>query len=91
MESTNVIIDDEEIEAPSKGEENQPISTELPIPSADMTKTSTSTQETPGMSPAESLHIPATSNITASASEDEDNPTNPHKRSWVKLSSYRVK
>jgi deoxyribose-phosphate aldolase len=83
MESIDVIIDDEEIEAPSKGEENQPISAELPIPSADMIKTSTSPQETPGMSPAKSLPIPATSNTIASASEDEDNPTNPPKQSWV--------
>jgi hypothetical protein len=71
MESINVIIDDEEIEAPSMGVENQPISAKLPIPSADVIKTSTSTQETPG--------------TTTSASEDEDNPTNPPKRSWVKL------
>jgi hypothetical protein len=79
MESINVIIDDEEVEAPSKGEENQPISVELPISSADVIKTS------PGMSPIESLPIPTTSETTASASEDEDNPTNPPKRSWVKL------
>jgi hypothetical protein len=70
MESINVIIDDEEIEAPSKGEENQPISAELLIPSSNVIKTSTSTQETPGMSPAESLPIPTTSNTTASISED---------------------
>jgi hypothetical protein len=70
MESINVIIDDEEIEAPSKGEENQPISAELLIPSSNVIKTSTSTHETPGMSPAESLPIPTTSNTTASISED---------------------
>jgi len=86
MYSINVIIDDEEIEASSKREEIQPIPTELPIPSADMIKPSTSPQETPGMSPAtESLPVLATSDITASASEDEDVSTNPHKRSWVKL------
>jgi hypothetical protein len=85
MESINVIIDDEEIEASSKGEEIQPIPTELPIPPADMIKSPTSPQETPDMSPAvESLPIPTTSYTTVSASEDEDIPTNPPKRSWVK-------
>jgi hypothetical protein len=79
MESINVIIDDEEVEAPSEGEENQPISVELPIPSADLLKTSL------GMSPAESLPILVTSDTTASASKDEDNTTNPPKRSCVKL------
>jgi len=79
MESINVIIDDEEVEAPSEGEENQPISTELPISSADVMKTS------PVMSPAESLPIIEAFDTIASVSEDEDNPTNPPKRSWVKL------
>jgi hypothetical protein len=79
MESINVIIDNEEVEASSKVEENQLNSVELPVISADVIKTS------PGMSPAESLPIPATSDTTASASEDEDNPANPPKRSWVKL------
>jgi hypothetical protein len=37
------------------------------------------------MSLAEYLPIPAASDTTASASEDENNPTNPPKRSWVKL------
>jgi hypothetical protein len=37
------------------------------------------------MSLAESLPIPATSDTIAKASEDEDNFTNPPKRSWVKL------
>jgi hypothetical protein len=40
LESINIIIDDEEVEAPSEGEENQPISAEMPIPSADIMKTS---------------------------------------------------
>jgi hypothetical protein len=75
IEFINVIIDDEEVEAPSKVEENQPISAELPISSADVIKAS------PGMSPAESLPIPITSDTTASASVDEDNQTNPPKRS----------
>jgi hypothetical protein len=74
MESINVIIDDEEIEASSKGEEIQP------IPSADIIKPSASPQETPGMSSAtESLLVPTTSETTTSASEDEDEPTNPPK------------
>jgi hypothetical protein len=79
MESINVVIDDEEVEAPSNEEENQLNSAELPMTSADVVKTS------PGMSPAESLSIPTTSDTSASAFEDEDNPTNPPKRSWVKL------
>jgi hypothetical protein len=79
MESINVLIDDEEVETPSEGEENQPISAELPIPSADIMKTS------PGMSPAESLPISEASDTTAGTFENENNPTNPSKRSWVKL------
>jgi hypothetical protein len=72
----------EEVETPSKVEENQLNSAEQPVISADVIKTS------PGMSPAESLPIPTTSNTTASAFENEDNPANPAnppKRSWVKL------
>lgn len=75
-ESINVIIDDEEVEALSKGEENQPISAELPIPSADVISS-------PGISITESLPIFAASDTTVGASEDEDNPINPPKRSWV--------
>jgi hypothetical protein len=52
IESINVIIDDEEVETPSKVEENQLNSAEQPVISADVIKTS------PGMSPAESLPIP---------------------------------
>jgi hypothetical protein len=44
-----------------------------------------------GMSLAESLPIPATSDTTASASEEEDNPINPLKRSWVKLNHPPLK
>jgi hypothetical protein len=51
MESIKVVIDDEEVGASSKGEEIQPIPTELPIPSANMIKPSASPQETPGVSP----------------------------------------
>jgi hypothetical protein len=47
--------------------------------SADVVKTA------PGMFLAESLSIPTTSDTISSASEDEDNPVNPPKRSWVKL------
>jgi hypothetical protein len=77
-ESINLIIDDEEVEAPSKGEENQPISAELPIPSVDVISS-------PSISITESLPISAAFDTTLGASEDEDNPTNPPKRSWVKL------
>jgi hypothetical protein len=85
MESINVIIDDEEIEASSKGQKIQPIPTELPIPPTNMIKPSTSPQETPGMSPAaESFLVLTTSDTTVSAFEDEDIPTNPPKRSWAK-------
>jgi hypothetical protein len=79
MESINVVIDDEEVEAPSNGEENQLNSAELPMTSGDVVKTS------PGMSPAKSLSIPTTFDTIASASEDEDNPANPPKRSQMKL------
>jgi hypothetical protein len=75
MESINVIIDDEEVEASSEGEENQPIFAELPIPSADLIKNS------PSMSSAEYLPIATAFDTAASASEGEDNPTNPPKRS----------
>jgi len=74
MESINVVV--------------QLIHTELPTPSADMIKPSTSPRETPSISPtAESLPVPpnVTSEITASASENEEEPTNPPKQSWVKL------
>jgi hypothetical protein len=40
------------------------------------------------MSPGESLPILGTSDTIASASEDEDNPTNPPKQSWVKLNHH---
>lgn len=79
MESINVIIDDDEVKASNEGEENQPISAELPSPSVDIIKTS------PGMSPAESLPISTASDTTTGASEDEDNPTNPPKQSLVNL------
>jgi hypothetical protein len=89
MESINVVIDDEEVGASSKGEEIQPIPKELPTPLANMVKPSFSIQETPAIpsatnSPPNPLVI-VTSGNTSSASEDEDESTNPPKRSWVKL------
>jgi len=79
METINVVIDDVEVEAPSSGEDHQLNSTELPVTSTDIIKTS------PSVSPAESPSTPTTSDIIASTSEDEDTPANPPKRSWVKL------
>jgi hypothetical protein len=59
MESINVVIDDEEVGASSKGEEIQPILEELLVPSNDMIKPSSSTQETPVIpSAADSLPGP---------------------------------
>jgi hypothetical protein len=59
MESINVIIDNEEVGSPSKGEETQPILEELPTPPADMVKPFCSIQETPGIpSAANSLQNP---------------------------------
>jgi hypothetical protein len=50
-----------------------------------MIKPSTSPQETSGMSPAaKSLPVPTTFDTTINASEDEDIPINPPKRSCVK-------
>jgi hypothetical protein len=89
MKSINVVIDDEDVGAYSKGEEIQPISKELPIPLADMIKPPSSTQETPAIPlVAESLLDPpviVTFENTTNASEDEDEPMNPPKRSRVKL------
>jgi hypothetical protein len=76
-ETINVVIDDEEVEAPSSGEDHQLNSTELPVTSIDIIKTSSS------VSPAESLSTPATSDTIASTSKDEDTPANPPKQSWV--------
>jgi hypothetical protein len=79
MESINVVIDDEEVKAPSSGEENQLNSAELPVTSTDIIKTS------PSVSTAESPSTPTTSDTITSAFEDEDTPANPPKQSWVKL------
>jgi hypothetical protein len=84
-----VVIDDEEFRTSSKGEEIQPIPEELPTPSADMVKPSSSTQETHVIPlAADSLPDPpvmVTFGTTANASEDENESTNLPKRSWVKL------
>jgi hypothetical protein len=89
MESINVVIDDEEVKASSKGEAIQPIPEELPTPSADMVKPSSSTHETPVIpSATDSLPDPPvniTSGNTANTSEDEDESKNPPQSSWVKL------
>jgi hypothetical protein len=79
METINVVIDDEEVEAPISGEDHQLNLVELPVTSTDIIKTS------PSVSPAESPSTPMTSDTIASTSEDEDTPANPPKRSWVKL------
>jgi len=47
MESINVVIDDEEVGSPSKGEKTLSFQEELPTPSTDMVKPSSSTKETP--------------------------------------------
>jgi cytoskeletal protein RodZ len=60
-------------------EENQLESVDPSVTSTDIIKTS------PSVSPDESPSSPTTSNTNASASEDEDTPANPPKRSWVKL------
>jgi hypothetical protein len=78
MESINVVIDDEEVERPSSGED-QLDSVDPSVTSTDIIKAS------PSVSPDESPSSPITSDTIASASEDEDTPANPPKRSWVKL------
>jgi hypothetical protein len=78
MESINVVIDDEEVERPSSGEENQLVSVEVTDGSTDNIKASLS------VSPDEPPSPPTTSDTTSSASEDEDTPADPPKWSWVK-------
>jgi hypothetical protein len=75
MESINVVIDDEEVERPSSGEENQLDLVDPSVTSTDIIKTS------PSVSPAESPSTPTTSDTIASASEDEDTHTSPPKQS----------
>jgi hypothetical protein len=78
MESINVVIDDEEGDRPSSGEENQ-------LSSVEVTDGTTNNDKA---SPSVSLdepHSPLTaSDTTSSTSEDEDALANPPKRSWVK-------
>jgi hypothetical protein len=82
MESINVVIDDEEVERPSCGEEIQLASVDPLETSTDITKAS------PSVSLAKSLSTPTTSDTIASASKDEDTPANPPKRSWVKVNHH---
>jgi hypothetical protein len=78
MESINVVIDDEEVERPSSGEENQLVSVEVTDGSTDNIKAS------PSVPPDEPPSPPTASDTTSSASEDEDTPADPPKQSWVK-------
>lgn len=79
MESINVVIDDEEVERPRIGEENQLDSVDPSITSTNNIKAS------PSVSPDEPPSSPTTSDTISNASEDEDTPANPPKWSWVKL------
>jgi hypothetical protein len=79
MESKNVVVDDEEVERPSSGEENQLNSVDSLVTLTDKIKASRS------VSPDEPPSSPTASDIISSASEDEDTPANPPKQSWVKL------
>jgi hypothetical protein len=87
IESINVVIDDEEVVASSEREEIQSIPKEMPTPSANMIKSSSS--ETPVIPlAADSLPDPpkiVISGDTTSAFEDDNESTNPPKRLWVKL------
>jgi hypothetical protein len=78
MESINVVIDDEEIERPSSGEENQLVSDEVTDGTIDNIKAS------PNVSPDEPPSPLTASDTTSSASEDEDTVADPPKWSWVK-------
>jgi len=79
MESINVVIDDEEVERPSSGEENQLDSVDPSVTSTDIIKAS------PSVSPNEPPSSSTTSDTIASTFEDEDTPANPPMWSWVKL------
>jgi hypothetical protein len=80
MESINVVIDDEEVERPSSGEENQ-----LDSVDPSVTLTDNNIKASPSVSLNEPPSPPTASDTISSASEDEDTPANPLKRSWVKL------
>jgi hypothetical protein len=79
MESINVVIDDEEVERPSSGEEDQLDLVDLSVTSTDNIKAS------PSVSPDEPPSSLTTSDTISSAFEDEDTPVNPPKQSWVML------
>jgi len=76
MESINVVIDDEEVERPSSGEENQLDSVDPSVTSTDNVKAS------PSVSPDEPPSSPTVMDTISRTSEDEDTPANPPKRSW---------
>jgi hypothetical protein len=78
MESINVAIDDEKVERPSSGEENQLVSVEITDGTTNNVKAS------PSVSLDEPPSSPTTSDTTSSTSEDEDTPADPPKWSWVK-------
>jgi hypothetical protein len=78
MESINVVIDDEEVERTSSGEENQLVSVEVTDGTTDIVKAS------PSVSLDEPPSPPMASNTTSSTFEDEDTSADPPKRSWVK-------
>jgi hypothetical protein len=74
MESINVVIDDEEVERPSSGEENQLDSVDPSVTSTDNIKASQSVSQDEPSSPPTAL------NTISKASEDEDTLANPPKR-----------
>jgi hypothetical protein len=78
MESINVVIDDEEVDRPSNGEENQLASVEITDGTTDNDKASPSVSLDQPPSPLTAL------DTTSSTSKDEDAPANPPKLSWVK-------
>jgi hypothetical protein len=78
MESINVVIDDEEVDRPSRREENQLAPVEVTDETTDNDKAS------PSMSPDEPPSPLTASDTTSSTSEEEDAPANPPKQSWVK-------
>jgi hypothetical protein len=80
MESINVVIDDEEVDRKSSGEENQLAPMEVTDETTDNDKAS------PSMSPDEPLSPLTVSDTTSNTSEDEDEdaPANPPNRSLVK-------
>jgi hypothetical protein len=78
MESINVVVDDEKVQRLISREEKQLDSAEPSVAPTDIIDPSSKE------SPDESPYSPTTSDTTPTTSEDEDTPTNPPKRSWVK-------